>query len=147
MGCVERVSAPVRAGAGGRCLLVAGVVAAALLVAGCDDSSGGGNDVRTETAAGATVTVGKIERFPGGTAVVTSDHVLQSIACEGGTLTLTTSAGAFSGSMDCAQMVEADVVGRFVGKAIAITISETRLRIENPEAGSLDFPASSARQR
>ena len=33
---------------------------------------------------GATVTVGKIERYPGGTAVVTSDYVLQSISCEGG---------------------------------------------------------------
>jgi len=133
---------------GGRWLVVAGVVAAALLAAGCDDSSDGGIDVTTGTVgAGATVVVGKIERFPGGTAVVTSDHVLVAITCSAGTLTVTTSAGVFSGTMDCGQMATADVIDRFVGKAIVITISETRLKIENPEAGSLDFPAVGARQQ
>lgn len=146
----QRISVSVRARVAGRWSLVAGGVAlAAVLLVGCDDSSGG-IAVSTGTAAapaGATVVVGKVERLPGGTVVVTSDHVLQSIVCEGGVLTLTTSAGVFSGTMGCGQMVGADIVGRFVGKAVVITISDTRLRIEHPDAGSLDFPAAGARAR
>jgi hypothetical protein len=99
------------------------------------------------TVAGeATATIGKIDRFPGGTAVVSSEHNLVGISCEAGAVTMTTSAGVFSGSMDCAAMPPSETIDRFVGKAVAITISETRLKIENPEAGSLDLPASGAKQ-
>jgi hypothetical protein len=128
-------------------LVAATLAFAALLLAACADGSDGRINVTTSVPSAPTVVIGKIDRFPGGTAVVTSEYVLQSMTCEAGVLTLTTSAGAFTGTMDCGQMVSPDIVGRFVGRPIVITISATRLRIEHPEAGSLDFPASGASQR
>jgi hypothetical protein len=126
-----------------------------LAFAGCDESLpidrvAVGTPVSSivATVAGeATTTIGKIDRFPGGTAVVTSEHTLVGISCDVGTMTMTTSVGVFSGAMDCGAMPPVETIERFVGKAIAITISESRLKIENPEAGSLELPASGVVER
>ena len=140
---------------GVRGLFAGAVMFGMLALVACDDSSpADGVVVGTPVASvvamvegEATTTIGKIDRFPGGTVVVSSEHVLVGISCEAGAVTMTTSAGTLSGAMDCGAMPPAETIERFVGKAVAITISEGRLRIENPEAGSLDLPASGARQR
>ena len=138
-----------------RGLVFGAVLLGMLAMTGCDDSSrGDGVAVGTPVASvvatvegEATTTIGKIDRFPGGTVVVSSEHVLVGISCEAGTVTLTTSVGMFSGAMDCGAMPPVETIDRFVEKAIAITISESQLRIENPEAGSLDLPARGVRQQ
>ena len=128
-----------------------------LAVTGCDDSSSSDGvvvgtpvdavaSVVATVVAGPTISIGKIDRFPGGTAVVSSEHVLVGISCEAGVVTMTTRVGTFSGAMDCGAMPPVETIERFVGKAVAITISVGRLRIENPEAGSLELPASGTKQ-
>jgi hypothetical protein len=130
-------------------LALSGVLlAAAALFAACDDSSPGDDVlITTPTAAPAEGTsIGKIDRFPGGTAVITSDHTLISITCQTEQLVMTTSVAVFTGDMPCDRMVPADVVERFVQKPITITIDGGRLKIENPESGTLDFPATNVAQ-
>ncbi len=112
------------------------------VLAACSDS--GADDVRVTpptVAAGGEATFGAIERFPGGTAVVTSPHTLVAITCDGTTVTMTTTAATFTGTMDCSAMPPADIIGRYIDRAVAITIGGGRLKIENPDAGSLDLPA------
>ena len=114
----------------------------AAVVVGCGDD-GGEVRVTTQTAdTGSESTFGAIERLPGGTAVITSPHTLVAITCSETTLTLTTTAGTFAGTMDCSAMPTTDIIERYTGKPIVITIGGGRLKIENPEAGSLDFPAT-----
>lgn len=124
-------------------------VLVALLASGawffaCDDDSGG-SVIEAPATVGAEKTFGTISRLPGGFATITSDHVLESITCENGQLTMVTSAGRFVGTMDCTAQVPQETLDRFVGKPILITVTETRLKIENPEAGSLDYPATDVR--
>ena len=116
------------------------LLAVAALIAACGDSSDGVQ--LTTPGPEGVATIGQIEHFPGGQATITSDHVLVSISCENGVITMVTSAGRFTGTMDCQAQVGQDVLDRFVGKPIAITITDARLKIENPEAGSLDYPAT-----
>ena len=119
------------------------VSALAVFVAACSDSSA--DDVRVTTptgSPGAEATYGAIEHLPGGTAVVTSPHTLVAITCDGMTVTMTTTAATFTGAMDCTAMPPAEIIARYIDKTIAITIGGGRLKIENPEVGSLDLPAT-----
>ena len=104
-----------------------------------------GGVVQTPATVGAEKTFGTINHLPGGFATITSDHVLESITCENGQLTMVTSAGRFVGTMDCTAQVSQETIDAFVGKPILITVTDTRLKIENPDAGSLDYPATDVR--
>lgn len=118
------------------------VVAASYVFVACDDESSGSLVVQTPATVGAEKTFGTINHLPGGVATVTSDYVLQSITCDNGTLVLVTTNARFVGTMDCTAQVPQETIDRFIGKPIMITITETRLKIEHPEAGSLDYPAT-----
>jgi hypothetical protein len=115
---------------------------AALSLMACDDGPAG-SIIESPATVSAEKTFGTINRLPGGFATITSDHVLDSISCESGRLTIVTSAARFEGAMDCTAQVPQETIDDFVGKPIVITITDTRLKIENPDAGSLDFPATS----
>lgn len=77
--------------------------------------------------------------------VVDSDYVLESMKCDAGTLTMVTSSGTFTGSMDCTAMPPDLVIAGFGNKQIVITITTTRLKIEAVAVGTLDLPAAGAR--
>ena len=134
--------------------LIAATLALAAIATACNNSDGnttpapdGTTTTATQTpTADGTTTIGKIDRFPGGTAVITSDHTLISITCANEQLILTTTAAVFTANMPCDRMVPPDVVDRFLQKPITITIADGRLKIENPEAGTLDFPATDVKQ-
>jgi hypothetical protein len=112
-----------------------------VLIAGCSDD-GTDDVVETPPSVTAQQTFGSINRLPDGQATVVSDHVLQSITCTAGQLTMVTAAGSFVGTMDCTAQVPQETIDRFVGKPVLITVSDTRLKIEHPQAGSLDYPAT-----
>jgi len=121
------------------------LVATCALLAGCGDDGGGIAVVTTPEgtlAPGAEATYGVIDRLPGGTAVIRSDYTIATITCDAGVLRITTSGGAFTGGMDCATMPSDDVISLFTGKTVQVTITPARIRIDSPEVGSLDFPAS-----
>lgn len=125
-------------------LTLAILFALSAVISACSDS-GADDDVRvtTPTASnGPEATYGAIERLPGGTAVITSPHTLVAITCDGTTVTMTTTVATFTGTMDCKAMPPAEIIARYTDKTIAITIGGGRLKIENPEAGSLDLPAT-----
>jgi hypothetical protein len=130
-----------------RCLATITFLAvfAPLVFAACGDDDGGIAVITTPQGTlppGAEATYGAIDRFPGGTAVVRSDYTVTAIACDAGKLRVTTTAGVFTGTMDCEAMVTPDIVDRFLDKPALVTITATRIKLENPEAGSLDFPAT-----
>lgn len=114
-------------------------------LAGCGGSDDGVTVTTPTVASGDNVTYGEIERLPGGTAVITSDHTFVSAVCDQGMITLTTTAARFTGNMDCAAMPTDEVINRFVDLQITINIGGGRLKIESPEGGSLDFPATDVR--
>ena len=87
-------------------------------------------------------TFGSINHIGNGIATVTSDYVLESSTCDAGRLTVITAAATFVGTMDCAAQVTQETIDRFVGKPVLIVITDTRFKIEHPEAGSLDYPAT-----
>lgn len=122
--------------------VILAVIATATLITACSDDDAGEGVILATATVGTEKTFGTINHLPGGAATITSDHVLESITCESGQLTMVTSAGRFVGTMDCAAQVSQETIDMFVGKPILITITETRLKIENPEAGSLDYPAT-----
>ena len=121
---------------------ILGALAAAALFVGCNGGDDNEAVVQPPPSVSAERTFGTINRLPNGVATVTSEYVLQSITCDAGRLTMITSAGSFVGTMDCAAQVTQENIDRFVGKPVLITITDTRLKIEHPEAGSLDYPAT-----
>jgi hypothetical protein len=125
-------------------LVLTAALGAAVMACGDSDSNGGGARVTTPNPGG-EATFGAIERLPGGTAVITSDHVLVSVTCDTGAFSLTTTQRAFAGRMDCAAMPPPDVIARYVDQPVAIVIADGRLKMENPGIGSLDFPVTEVR--
>ena len=79
------------------------------------------------------------------TPFVDSDHVLESMACEGSAFSMTTSGGMFTGSMDCSALPPPDVIDQFAGNPITIRITSSRLKIEALGAGTLDMPVVGGR--
>ena len=73
------------------------------------------------------------------------DHILESVTCAESAFAMTTSAGVFTGVMDCSALPPADVIDRFAGDPITIRITASRLKIEGIGAGTLDMPVAGAR--
>jgi hypothetical protein len=127
-------------------VVTAALAALALTTTACDDGDAPAVTEATRAVTPGATTIGRVDRLPNGTAVVTSDHTLVDIVCANGQLTMTTNIARFTGAMDCTSMAPPDIVQRYQGKPIAISITATRLKIDNPEAGSLDFPAANVTQ-
>lgn len=89
-------------------------------------------------------TLGAIERLPGGTPVLSDVRTFINLNCREGLMTLRTNAEIITGRMDCGQMPPQSIVDQFTGRPVAITYGEGRLRIESPEAGTLDLPVADA---
>ena len=112
--------------------------------AACSDDGEGGSPTATAPAADAvTATYGAITNT-GGTPVIESDFVLESMTCAEGTFTMATAAGTFVGQMDCTAMPPDLAIAAFVNKPITIQISASRLKIEAIGAGTLDMPVTGA---
>ena len=60
--------------------------------------------------------MGKIERLPGGTAVVSDVITLLNITCSNGVLIVSTNLKGILGKMDCAQQIPQSTLDRFSGR-------------------------------
>ena len=89
-------------------------------------------------------TMGKIERLPGGTAVVSQVITLLNMTCSNGQLIVTTNLKSIAARLDCAQQDPQSTLDRFYGQAVGISYAKGRLRIESVSAGTLDLPAKEA---
>lgn len=89
-------------------------------------------------------TLGAIERLPGGTPVLSDVRTFINLNCRDGLMTLRTNAEVITGRMECGQTPPQSIVDQFTGRTIAISYAEGRLRIESPEAGTLDLPVTDA---
>jgi hypothetical protein len=130
-----------------RCLFVVGALLV-VLTAGCDDGGGDGGDGSTDDPAAFEVgeTVGRIDRFAGGTAVPSDPRTLVALTCEGGRLRAETDVETVTGEMDCDRMLDAAIIANFVGQPVAIRYAEGgRLIIESLRAGTIELPVSDPR--
>jgi hypothetical protein len=118
------------------------VLLVSITASACADGDDDGATIAPPPSVTAERTFGSINHVGNGIATVTSDYVLQSISCDAGKLTMITAAGTFVGTMDCAAQVTQETIDRFVGKPVLIVVTDTRLKIEHPDAGSLDYPAT-----
>jgi hypothetical protein len=114
-----------------------------MLLSACSDDDGGDSPTPTLAADPITSSYGAIVNT-GGTPVITSDYVLESMTCADGVFTMVTAAGTFSGDMDCAAMPPDLAIAAFGNKPITILISPSRLKIEAIGAGTLDMPVVGA---
>lgn len=89
-------------------------------------------------------TLGKIDRLPGGTAVVTSVITLLTVSCINGDLIVKTNLQLITGKMDCAQQIPQATLERFYGQAVTVGYAKGRLRIDSVSAGTLDLPVKDA---
>lgn len=115
----------------------------ALFLAAC--SSGGGSGDKTPDGAledGATL--GRIDRLPGGTPVPTDVRTLLTIECQSEQLIVRTNLEQITAKMPCDRLLPGPIIERFLGQPVAITYDDSRLKIENPGAGSIELPAEDA---
>jgi hypothetical protein len=96
------------------------------------------------TGSGGGFSIGEIKRLPGGTAVPTDVRTLKSAVCSDGRLVVQTDRESIGGQMDCAQMVPAEFLNRFLNKPVAISYNNQRLRIETANEGTLEFTVNNA---
>jgi hypothetical protein len=120
------------------------LVLAGVLAASACGSSTGSKKVRNAEPFPEGETLGKIERLPGGTAVVSSALTLVSVACANGQLTVTTNLQSIVGQMDCAQQIPQETLARFYGQSVSISYANARLRIDSVSAGTIDLPVNGA---
>lgn len=127
-----------------RCLplLALGVFAVFALAACGGDGKGGASG---ERALKEGETIGKIDRLPGGTAVISGAPTLLAIDCVDDQLTVRTDVDSIVATMDCRQQVPQQTRDLFIGKPVALAYSRQRLRIDSPAAGTLELPAKDAR--
>ena len=88
--------------------------------------------------------MGKIERLPGGTAVVSDVITLLNITCSNGVLIVSTNLKGILGKMDCAQQIPQSTLDRFFGQAVSVSYANGRLRIDSASAGTIDLPVKDA---
>jgi hypothetical protein len=120
------------------------LVLAGVLVASACGSGTASNKGRQAEPFPEGETLGKIERLPGGTAVVSSALTLVTVACTNGHLTVTTNLQSIVGTMDCAQQIPHETLGRFYGQSVSISYANARLRIDSVSAGTIDLPVNGA---
>lgn len=123
------------------------VLVGACLAAACSfNTADKPNDAAGHTLADGE-TLGKIDRLPGGTAVVTSVITLLDLTCADGQVIVKTNLTSIVGKMDCQQAVPQSTLERFYGQSVSITYAGGRLKIESVSAGSLDLPVEDATSR
>ncbi len=120
------------------------LVLAGVLAASACGSGTGSKKARNAEPFPEGETLGKIERLPGGTAVVSNALTLVNVACANGQLTVTTNLQSIVGTMDCAQQIPQETLGRFYGQSVSISYANARLRIDSVSAGTLDLPVKGA---
>ena len=119
------------------------VVAAVITVAGCSFNSTSKKSSGPEPFKDGE-TLGKIDRLPGGTAVVSSVITLLKVSCVNGDLIVTTNLHLITGKMDCAQQIPQATLEQFYGQAVMVGYAKDRLRIESISAGTIDLPVKNA---
>ncbi|MEX0749268.1 MAG: hypothetical protein WD359_00530 [Dehalococcoidia bacterium] len=129
-----------------RLTAVALVMSLVVVASGCSigrdrDSDSNGDGAVLESGE----SLGSIERLPGGTPAASDVRTLLSAQCADGVLTLRTNREEIASPMDCGQMLPEGVIARFIGQPVAIRAQEGRLIVENPTAGTMDFPAAEPR--
>ncbi len=124
------------------------IAAAALVVAATVAASACSNTASKKTSDthpfAQDETLGKIDRLPGGTAVVSSLITLLDVTCANGQLIVKTNLKSIVGKMDCAQQIPQTTLDRFFGQAVSIAYADGRLRIDSVAAGTLDLPVKDA---
>jgi len=107
-------------------------------------ATGAPSATRSSSPSAGGFSIGEIKRLPGGTAVPTDVRTLMSAICTDGRLVVRTDRESIVGQMDCAQMVPAEFLNRFLNKPVAISYTNQRLRIETASEGTLELTVTNA---
>ncbi|HEY8172995.1 MAG TPA: hypothetical protein VIH21_07895 [Dehalococcoidia bacterium] len=103
------------------------------------------NEGSTPETLGEGQSLGKIDRLPGGTPVATDVRTLLTLECATDTLVLRTNIEALTAAMPCDRMLPSAVIEQFLGKPVAITYENARLKVANETVGTIELPSDEPR--
>ena len=89
--------------------------------------------------------LGKIERFAGGTVTVTDVRTLRGVQCEDGVVSVRTNVEAILAEMPCDRLLPQAILDRFFGQVVVIRYEPNRLIVENTTIGTMELPATAPR--
>ncbi len=120
------------------------VTLAVVVLAGC----AGGSTVKRPEAPSRLLAdgeqIGAGVGASGATTATAGVRTLLAMACNDGQLIVRTNREGIVAQMDCTKAVPRSTLDRFLGQPVTITYKDAHLRIDNPQAGTIDAAAAGA---